>query len=128
MLLRYSDISILLLTCVKHYESHATFPWIFMEVDLCIIPFKRPKSFLLFVVCIWILYEILCVFLCTIFILCACTWKYYSTLLSRTVCRMYSTYIGLFLLAGIHCWDKCGFTYVSSVTLDEMWFNPGCGD
>ena len=33
-----------LLTCVrKHYESHAALPLVFTEVDLYIIPFRRPK-------------------------------------------------------------------------------------
>ena len=81
-----------LLTFVrKHNESHATFLLVFMEVDLYLIPFKRPISSQTFIVYTGILYETLCVFLSTIFVLFACTWKY-STLLSRTVCCILSTY------------------------------------
>ena len=118
-----------LLTCLrKHYESHTTFPLVFTEVDLYLIPFKRPILSLSFIVCTGILYKTLCVFLSTIFIPFACTWKYMY--IAQCNCVLHTSYIQctrLLLLAGIHYWVKCGFTYISSLTLDELWFNPGYG-
>ena len=70
------------------------------------------------------MYETLCVFLSTIFILFACTWKY-STLLSRTVCCIlatYSTYVYSYLqastigssvalpMSALLYWINCGLT------------------
>ena len=80
---------------------------------------------LLYISCLDIVGDIVCVTFCHIYTVCM------HMVLGGSMCYncilasyIATSYIGLFLLACIQYWVKCACSYVNSVTLDKVLPNP----